>query len=68
MWAEALLVNCSGAGIEHEPGVGEGENLAKNTGSVNSEGGGWGQVSVVCGDVDGLFVYLPRTAFCAHMF
>ena len=32
VWAEKLLVNCSGAGIEHEPGVEEGENLAKNTG------------------------------------
>ncbi len=45
VWAETLLVNCSGAGIEHEEGVGEGENLAKNTGTVNSQGLGWGQVS-----------------------
>ena len=46
VWAEKLLVNCSGAGIEHERGVAEGENLAKNTGTVNAQGGGWGQVRV----------------------
>jgi len=44
LWAEELLVNCSVAGIEHEPGVPDGENLAKNTGSVNADGGGWGQL------------------------
>ena len=45
VWAEALLVNCSGAGIEHEHGVAEGENLAKNTGTLTEGGLGWGQVS-----------------------
>ena len=44
LWAEKLLVNCSIPGIEHEPGVEEGENLAKNTGTVNNDGGGWGQL------------------------
>ncbi|KAL7529417.1 hypothetical protein ACHAXR_002954, partial [Thalassiosira sp. AJA248-18] len=49
VWAEKLLVNCSSADIEHEAKVSEGENLAKNIGSVNAQGGGWGQVSVcVC--------------------
>jgi hypothetical protein len=45
VWAEELLVNCSIAGIEHEHGVDEGENLAKNTGGVSEDGSGWGQVS-----------------------
>jgi hypothetical protein len=45
VWAEELLVNCSGAGIEHEFGVDEGENLAKNTGTLTEDGLGWGQVS-----------------------
>ena len=45
VWAEKLLVNCSGAGIQHEHGVDEGENLAKNTGTVTEDGLGWGQVS-----------------------
>jgi len=44
VWAEKLLVNCSSAGIEHEPGVQEGENLAKNTGTVRADGLGWGQL------------------------
>ena len=44
VWAEKLLVNCSGAGIEHEPHVSVGENLAKNTGTMNEDGLGWGQV------------------------
>lgn len=44
VWAEKLLVNCSGAGIEHEDGVPHGENLAKNTGTVNADGKGWGQL------------------------
>ena len=44
IWAKKLLVNCSIADIEHEAGVAEGENLAKNTGTVNSDGGGWGQL------------------------
>lgn len=47
VWADKLLMNCSVAGIEHEGGVAEGENLAKNTGSVNEEGLGWGQVSLL---------------------
>jgi hypothetical protein len=45
VWAEELLVNCSGADIEHEHGVDEGENLAKNTGTLTGIGLGWGQVS-----------------------
>ena len=40
VWAEKLLVNCSIAGIEHEDGVAEGENLAKNIGNEVS----WGQL------------------------
>lgn len=38
-WANVLLDDCDSSGIEHEPGVLEGENLAKNHGS-----GGWGQL------------------------
>lgn len=45
VWAEKLLVNCSVEGIEHEPRVAEGENLAKNTGTVDPDTGlGWGQL------------------------
>ena len=40
IWAEKLLVNCSQAGIEHEPYVQDGENLAKNVGKEES----WGQL------------------------
>ncbi|KAL9190535.1 hypothetical protein ACHAXT_000241 [Thalassiosira profunda] len=43
-WAEELLVNCSSAGIEHEPDVADGENLAKNTGIMLPDGTGWGQL------------------------
>lgn len=38
-WANELLDDCDSSGIEHEPGVVEGENLAKNHGN-----GGWGQL------------------------
>ncbi|KAL7548699.1 hypothetical protein ACHAWF_011970, partial [Thalassiosira exigua] len=38
-WADALLNDCNVNGIKHEPGVVQGENLAKNTGS-----GKWGQL------------------------
>ncbi len=41
IWAEKLLVNCSISGIEHEHGISEGENLAKNVGSNEH---GWGQL------------------------
>jgi hypothetical protein len=44
IWATKLLVNCSIADILHEPGVAEGENLAKNTGTMNAAGLGWGQL------------------------
>lgn len=44
IWAEKLLVNCSSAGIQHEKNVAEGENLAKNTGTVKADGSGWGQL------------------------
>mmetsp|Transcript_31299 Transcript_31299/g.65438 ORF Transcript_31299/g.65438 Transcript_31299/m.65438 type:complete len:619 (-) Transcript_31299:195-2051(-) len=40
IWAEELLVNCSSHGIEHEKGVEEGENLAKNVGRDLT----WGQL------------------------
>ncbi|KAL7552122.1 hypothetical protein ACHAWF_015331 [Thalassiosira exigua] len=43
-WAEELLGNCSINGIEHEPKVREGENLAKNVGTVDADGRGWGQL------------------------
>jgi len=33
-WATELLNDCNVNGIEHEPGVEQGENLAKNTGSA----------------------------------
>ena len=38
-WANELLNDCAVRGIEHEPGVEQGENLAKNTGN-----GLWGQL------------------------
>ena len=38
-WANELLNDCDSTGIEHEPGVAEGENLAKNHGNY----GEWGQ-------------------------
>mmetsp|Transcript_24906 Transcript_24906/g.59125 ORF Transcript_24906/g.59125 Transcript_24906/m.59125 type:complete len:558 (+) Transcript_24906:288-1961(+) len=38
-WAEELLRDCGVQGIEHEPDIDQGENLAKNTGS-----GTWGQL------------------------
>mmetsp|Transcript_12492 Transcript_12492/g.26593 ORF Transcript_12492/g.26593 Transcript_12492/m.26593 type:complete len:607 (+) Transcript_12492:312-2132(+) len=38
-WADMLLGDCHIPGIEHEPGVTQGENLAKNTGN-----GGYGQL------------------------
>lgn len=38
-WAEQLLDDCAVTGIDHEPGVEQGENLAKNTGN-----GKWGQL------------------------
>lgn len=38
-WAYELLDDCDSSGIEHEPGIEEGENLAKNHGT-----GGWGQL------------------------
>ena len=37
--ADELLKDCDIDGIEHEPGIDQGENLAKNTGS-----GSWGQL------------------------
>ncbi|KAL7465485.1 hypothetical protein ACHAXS_005808 [Conticribra weissflogii] len=40
IWAEELLVNCSSHGIEHQHGVQEGENLAKNVGRSLT----WGQL------------------------
>eukprot|EP00956_Cyclotella_meneghiniana_P025942 scaffold55148_cov49-Cyclotella_meneghiniana.AAC.11 len=39
-WANELLDDCDSTGIEHEPGVAEGENLAKNHGNY----GEWGQL------------------------
>ena len=42
-WANELLNACDSDGIEHEPGVSEGENLAKNKGLVDENGLGWGQ-------------------------
>ncbi|KAL7439289.1 hypothetical protein ACHAXH_004636 [Discostella pseudostelligera] len=45
VWAQKLLVNCSSSGIEHEHGVEEGENLAKNKGSLFEDGvPSWGQL------------------------
>jgi len=38
-WANQLLNDCHLDGIKHEPGIGEGENLAKNMGS-----GPWGEL------------------------
>ena len=58
-WAEKLLVNCSVAGIEHEPGVAEGENLAKNTGTMNAQGLGWGQVRFIVSFFFGCAHVLP---------
>ena len=43
-WAVTLLDACDSDGIEHEPGVAEGENLAKNKGIVDADGTGWGQL------------------------
>ncbi|KAL7529682.1 hypothetical protein ACHAWF_003079, partial [Thalassiosira exigua] len=43
-WAERLLDDCDSDGIEHEPGVREGENLAKNRGPVEEDGRGWGRL------------------------
>jgi hypothetical protein len=40
-WATELLHSCEVDGIEHESGVEEGENLAKNRGGSDS---GWGQL------------------------
>ena len=39
IWANNLLADCRVNGINHEPGVTQGENLAKNTGC-----GSWGQL------------------------
>ena len=45
IWAQKLLVNCSSSGIEHEHGVAEGENLAKNKGPLFLDGApSWGQL------------------------
>jgi hypothetical protein len=45
LWAKQLLVNCSSSGIEHEHGVQEGENLAKNKGALFMDGvPSWGQL------------------------
>lgn len=45
IWAQKLLVNCSSSGIEHEHGVEEGENLAKNKGPAFQDGApSWGQL------------------------
>lgn len=38
-WAEKLLDDCDVVGVKHEPGVEQGENLAKNAGM-----GSWGQL------------------------
>lgn len=43
-WAAQLLDACDSNGIEHEPGVPEGENLAKNKGLLGVNNTGWGQV------------------------
>ncbi|KAL9190544.1 hypothetical protein ACHAXT_000250 [Thalassiosira profunda] len=43
-WAVQLLDACDSDGIEHEPGVREGENLAKNKGLIEANGTGWGQL------------------------
>mmetsp|Transcript_28763 Transcript_28763/g.60720 ORF Transcript_28763/g.60720 Transcript_28763/m.60720 type:complete len:724 (-) Transcript_28763:109-2280(-) len=43
-WAIELLKECDSDGIEHEPGVPEGENLAKNKGLVKEDGSGWGML------------------------
>ncbi|KAL7538046.1 hypothetical protein ACHAXR_008248 [Thalassiosira sp. AJA248-18] len=43
-WAHELLAACDSDGIEHEPMVPEGENLAKNKGIVNENGLGFGQL------------------------
>jgi hypothetical protein len=44
-WAEALLGDCDSDDIEHETGVMEGENLAKNKGYEYEDGvPSWGQL------------------------
>jgi hypothetical protein len=44
-WAEALLDDCDSDDIEHETGVMEGENLAKNKGYEYEDGvPSWGQL------------------------
>ena len=40
VWANELLKDCDSVGIEHEPGIGYGENLAKNHGNYDD----WGQL------------------------
>lgn len=45
-WAVRLLDDCESDGIEHEPGVPDGENLAKNKGFVVDDDGepSWGRL------------------------
>lgn len=44
-WAVKLLDDCEVPGVEHEPGVAEGENLAKNLGLEYENGtASWGQL------------------------
>ncbi|KAL7439291.1 hypothetical protein ACHAXH_004638, partial [Discostella pseudostelligera] len=44
-WALKLLDDCEVPGVEHEPGVAEGENLAKNLGLEYENGtASWGQL------------------------
>ena len=43
-WATQLLDECDSDDIQHEPGVMDGENLAKNKGLLEEDGNNWGQL------------------------
>jgi hypothetical protein len=63
-WAEALLDDCDSDDIEHETGVMEGENLAKNKGYEYEDGvPSWGQLY----DPESMFYILP-TPTPHHLF